>query len=108
MADVMFTDQNFQEEVLNSKTPVLVDFWAPWCGPCKIVSPIIDELATSYEGKVKVGKMNVDENPNVSSDFNIMSIPTVVIFKGGKPVSSIVGAQPKENYKKHLDEVSAS
>lgn len=104
MADAVFTDQNFKDEVLSSQTPVLVDFWAPWCGPCKIIGPIVDELATEYAGKVKIGKLNVDENPQVSGTFGIMSIPTVMVFKNGQPVNSIIGAQPKENLKKIVDE----
>lgn len=104
MSDVVITDQNFQQEVLSSTTPVLVDFWAPWCGPCKIVGPIVEELATEYAGKVKVGKMNVDENPQTSGMYGIMSIPTLMVFKNGQPVNSVIGAQPKENLKKVIDE----
>lgn len=106
MADVVFTDQNFQQEVLGEKNmPVLVDFWAPWCGPCRIVGPIVEEIAKEYQGKVKVGKMNVDENPNVSSTFGIMSIPTLLLFKNGQPVKSLIGAQPKETLKQAVDSV---
>ena len=104
MADVTFTDQNFQKDVLESKTPVVVDFWAPWCGPCKMVSPTIDELAKEYEGKMIVGKMNVDDNPESSGQFSVMSIPTVMIFKNGQPVKAIIGAQGKEAYKKAFEE----
>ena len=104
MADATFTDQNFEAEVLKSSTPVLVDFWAVWCTPCKIVDPIVHELAGEYEGKLKVGKLNVDENPEVSQSFNVMSIPTLMIFKDGQPVRSVVGAQSKENIKKAIDE----
>jgi len=104
MADVTFTDQNLQREVLESKLPVVVDCWAPWCGPCRIVSPIIDELAKEYEGKMVVGKMNVDENQIPAGQFNVMSIPTVMIFKNGQPVKSMVGAQGKESYKKACEE----
>jgi len=107
MADLVLTDKNFEEEVLKAKTPVLVDFWAAWCQPCKVVSPIVDELAKDYKGKVKVGKLNVDEN-TVAGNYNIMSIPTLLIFKDGKPVQSVVGARPKEDFKKVLDEVLAS
>ena len=103
MADITFTDSNFQEEVLKSQTPVVVDFWAPWCGPCRVVSPVIEELATEYAGKVKVGKMNVDEN-HTASHYGIMSIPSILIFKNGQPVKTLVGAQGKENYKKAIDE----
>jgi thioredoxin 1 len=104
MADKVFTDQGFQQDVLQSGTPVVVDFWAPWCGPCRMVSPIIEELAKEYDGKVVVGKMNVDENPQVASQYGVMSIPTVMIFKGGKPVGQLVGAQGKESYKKAISE----
>jgi thioredoxin 1 len=108
MAEVTLTDQNFDAEVMKASLPVIVDFWAPWCGPCKIISPIIEELAKQYEGKVKVGKLNVDENPNTASQFGVMSIPTVFIFKNGQPVKSMVGAQGKENYQRAIDEVLAS
>lgn len=105
MADAVFTDQNFEPEVLKSESLVLVDFWAPWCAPCRIVSPIVDELAKDYEGKVKVGKVNVDENPRTAQDFSVMSIPTVILFKGGKPSKTMIGAQSKDNYKKAIDEL---
>lgn len=108
MADVTITDSSFKSEVLESKMPVVVDFWAPWCAPCRIVSPIIDELAKDYAGKVKVGKMNVDENPDVPGQFGIMSIPTILIFKNGKPVKTMIGAQGKENYKRAIDEALSS
>lgn len=104
MADLTFTDSNFQQDVLNSDTPVVVDFWAPWCTPCRIVTPIIEELATEYKGKVKVGKMNVDESPQVAGNFGIMSIPTVMVFKNGQPVKATVGAQSKDSYKRMIDE----
>ena len=108
MADVTFTDSDFKAKVLESKLPVIVDFWAPWCGPCRMVSPTIDELAKDYEGKLVVGKMNVDENQVPASQFNVMSIPTVMIFKNGQPVKSIIGAQGKESYKKAIEEALAS
>lgn len=103
MSDITITDQNFQQEVLNSKTPVVVDFWAPWCGPCRAVSPVIEELAKDYTGKVVVGKLNVDENPDVAGSFNVMSIPTVMVFKDGQPLKAIVGAQSKDTYKQAID-----
>lgn len=104
MADQTFTDANFQASVLGSDKPVVVDFWAPWCGPCKVVGPTIEELAKEYEGKVVVGKMNVDENIQTAGNYGVMSIPTVMVFKGGKPVKALVGAQGKETYKKAIDE----
>lgn len=104
MAEIVFTDNNFQEEVIKSTTPVVVDFWAEWCAPCRVVSPIIEGLAKEYEGKVKVGKLNVDENQS-AGNFGIMSIPTVLIFKNGQPAKSIIGARSREDYKKSIDEV---
>lgn len=108
MADLVFTDSNFDAEVLQSRIPVVVDFWAEWCTPCRIVTPIIEELATEYSGKVKVGKLNVDENQEYSGKYNVMSIPTILLFKNGQPVKSVIGAQSKENFKKAIDEVLAS
>jgi thioredoxin 1 len=89
------TDTSFQEEVLNSEIPVLVDFWAPWCGPCRMVAPVVDEIAEQFEGQIKVVKLNTDENPNVASQYGIRSIPTLMIFKGGQRVDMVVGAVPK-------------
>ncbi len=105
MAELTLTDANFDTEVLKAEMPVLVDFWAPWCGPCKIVGPIVEELAKEFEGKVKVGKLNVDENQQVSAQYSVMSIPTLMVFKKGEPVKTMVGAQPKENIKKGVEEV---
>lgn len=104
MADLHITDQTFQEEVLNAKTPVLVDFWATWCAPCRIIAPIVEDLAKEYEGKLKVGKLDVDQNPQASGQFGVMSIPTLMIFKDGKPVKTMIGAQPKDVIKKSIDE----
>jgi len=95
---LVLTDKNFGDEVLNSKIPVLVDFWAPWCGPCQMVEPMIEELAKEFNGKVKVGKLNVDENPQVAVKFGVMSIPTVILFKKGKEVGRKVGFEEKETY----------
>ena len=89
------TDQNFEAEVLKSDVPVLVDFWAVWCGPCRMIAPVIEELANEYEGKAKIAKLNVDENPQISMAYGIRSIPTLLIFKGGEIVDQIVGAVPK-------------
>ncbi len=108
MADQTFTDKNFQQDVLKSDMPVVVDFWAPWCGPCKMVSPIIEELAKEYNGKVAVGKLNVDDNPETAGQYSVMSIPTVMIFKNGKPVQSMVGAQGKQTYKTEIEKVLAN
>jgi thioredoxin 1 len=107
MASQVFTDQNFEQEVLKSDTPVIVDFWAEWCQPCKLVSPTVDQLAEEYKGKVKIGKLNVDEN-SVSANYNVMSIPTIMIFKDGQPVKAVIGAKPKEEYKRAIEETVAS
>ena len=91
-----FTDANFEELVLNSENPVLVDFWAEWCGPCRMVGPIVQEIGQDYDGKVVVGKLDVDSNPGVSAKFGIRNIPTILFFKGGKVVDKQVGAVPKQ------------
>jgi len=96
-------DKNFTEEVLNSMLPVLVDFWAPWCGPCRILSPVVEELAKEYTGKIKIVKMNTDENPSTPSKYMIFSIPTLIFFKNGKPIDQLVGIHSKGEIKKHLD-----
>ena len=98
-----FTDANFASEVLESKQPVLVDFWAPWCGPCRMIAPVVEEIAGQYEGKVKVGKVNVDDNQQTAMQFRVMSIPTLILFKDGQPVEGVVGAQPKRAFEALLD-----
>ena len=105
MADIVINEQNFEAEVISSKLPVLIDFWAPWCGPCKMISPVVDELAKEYAGKLKVGKVNTDENLNLASKFQITSIPCILIFKGGKPVERIIGFRQKKDLKKSIDTV---
>ena len=100
---VEFTDGNFEAEVLQSDQPVLVDFWAEWCGPCRMIGPVVEEMAGEYEGKAKIGKVNVDLNPNVSVKYGIRSIPALLIFKDGQVVDQIVGAVPKTHLSKQLD-----
>ncbi len=106
MSEIVITEQNFEQEVLQSTLPVMIDFWAVWCGPCKVLSPIVDELAKDYEGKIKVGKINVDENGQLAMRYNVMSIPTLKFFKNGKVVGEMIGAAPKQivetELKKHL------
>lgn len=99
---IELSDATFEAEVLNSDTPVLVDFWAVWCGPCRMIAPIVEELAGEYDGKLKVGKLDVDSNPKVSMEYGIRSIPTLLIFKGGEIVETIVGAVPKTHLIKQL------
>ena len=95
MAELKITRENFENEVMKSNIPVLIDFWAPWCGPCQMMGPIIEQLADQYEGKAKVGKVNVDEEGELSQAFGVMSIPTIVLVKDGKVVKQAVGARPK-------------
>ena len=102
---IEFTDDNFDTEVLKSNLPVLVDFWAEWCGPCKMIGPIVEEIAGDYAGKVKVGKVNVDLNNQVATQYGIRGIPALLVFKGGAVANQIVGAVPKNNITEILDEV---
>jgi thioredoxin 1 len=105
MAELVISDQNFETEVLNSKIPVLVDFWAPWCGPCKMIAPVIEELSAEYDRRIKVGKLNTDENMTVTGQFQVTSIPTIMIFKDKKVVHRIVGFKSKVELKKLMDSV---
>ena len=101
------SETNFDSEVLSSPTPVLVDFWAEWCGPCKMISPILDELASEYDGKVKMGKVNIDDHQSLAIRFGVRAIPTLLIFKDGKVAEQIVGVKSKRDLKANLDKVSA-
>ena len=104
---IQITDANFQNEVLQSDQPVLVDFWAAWCGPCRRVGPAIDELAQQYEGTIKVGKLDVDENPEAVGKYGISSIPAVLLFNNGEVVEQLVGAHSKERYEQSLRNLAA-
>ena len=104
MAEIKITNENFEAEVLKSEIPVLVDFWAAWCGPCRMLAPAVAQIAAECEGKVKVGKVNVDEEPELAASFQINSIPTLVVMKGGKAVRAAVGFQPKAQILALLDE----
>lgn len=104
MAEINLTEANFSKEVLESDKLVLVDFWAPWCGPCKMLSPVIEELAKEYEGKAKICKLNTDENMSIAAKYQITSIPCIILFKGGSAVQKIVGFRPKNDIKKVIDD----
>jgi len=101
------TDQTFKSDVLDSQVPVLVDFWAAWCGPCRMMAPVLDQAAKDLEGKIKVAKLNTDENPETASKYGIMSIPTMILFKDGKPAGKIVGYVPKAQLTKTLESAIA-
>ncbi|MBI3320239.1 MAG: thioredoxin [Candidatus Omnitrophica bacterium] len=102
---VELTAGSFDQEVVKSPTPVLVDLWAAWCGPCRMIAPIVEDLAGAYQGKIKVGKLNVDDHPQIAAQYRIMNIPTLLLFKGGKEVDRIVGVQPKEELTRRLEKV---
>ncbi len=104
MSTLHFTDANFKREVLESEQPVLVDFWASWCGPCKMIAPHVDEAAREYAGKMKIGKIDVDANPRIATEYGIMSIPTIIFFKNGKVLNQIVGAVSKVDLRRNIEE----
>ena len=104
MSTLHFTDANFKKEVLESNLPIMVDFWASWCGPCKMIAPHIDELAKEYVGKMKIGKVDVDTNSKVATEYGVMSIPTIIFFKNGKIMSQHVGAVSKFDLKRKIEE----
>lgn len=99
---VVVSDASFEKDVLQASTPILTDFWAAWCGPCKMIAPILNELAAEYTGKLTIAKLDVDENPSTAMAYGVMSIPTLILFKGGKPVERIVGYMPKDRLLKQL------
>ena len=105
---MVLTDSNFSSTVGESEVLVLVDFWAPWCGPCRLIAPVVEKLAQSYDGRLRVGKVNTDENPSVATQFNIRSIPTILFFKGGQVVDSVIGAVPEDQLRKKVDAILAA
>jgi len=104
---VILTEQNFAQEVVNSPAPILVDFWAEWCGPCKMIGPVLDELADEYAGRVRIGKLNVDEHQSLAAQYGVRAIPTLLVFKQGQVAEQIVGAKGKRELKASLDRVAA-
>ncbi|MBI4336622.1 MAG: thioredoxin [Chloroflexi bacterium] len=104
---IAVTDSTFEQEVVKAEKPVLVDFWAEWCYPCKMIAPIVEELSQEYDGKIKFAKLDVDSNPQISTQFGIRSIPTLLVFRGGKPVDQVVGAVPKAVLRRRLEAVLA-
>lgn len=104
MALLHLTDSNFKKEVLESHLPVLVDYWTPWCGPCKMIAPILEELAKEYDKKIKIGKINIDDNPKIPTQYQVMSIPILIFFKKGKAVDQVVGVLSKAELKKKIED----
>ncbi|MGI6332912.1 MAG: thioredoxin [Zhaonellaceae bacterium] len=102
---VQVSASNFKEEVLDADKPVLVDFWAAWCGPCRMIAPVVEQIAEEYNGKLKVAKLNVDENPSIASQYEVMSIPTLFVFKDGDVASRLIGYMPKDRLKQAIDQV---
>jgi thioredoxin 1 len=105
MSIVQVSASNFKEEVLDADKPVLVDFWAAWCGPCRMIAPVVEQIAEEYNGKLKVAKLNVDENPSIASQYEVMSIPTLFVFKDGNVASRLIGYMPKDRLKQAIDQV---
>ncbi len=105
-ATVAVTQSNFETEILQSKTPALIDFWAEWCAPCRAVGPVLDELAQNYQGKFTVGKVNVDEDPDLAAKFGVMNIPTLIFFKGGEEVDRVIGVQPKNQLEEKIQKLT--
>ena len=103
MSELILNSNNFEEEVLKSDLPVLVDFWAPWCPPCRMVALVVEEIAKEYEGKIKIGKVNIDQNQELASKYSVMSIPTFIIFKNGESVSRFIGAQSKGKFVEEIE-----
>ncbi|MDY3031989.1 MAG: thioredoxin [Clostridia bacterium] len=101
--EIKLTSSNFEGEVMKSNVPVLVDFWAPWCGPCRMVAPVVEAVANEYDGKIKVGKVNVDEEGTIAAQFGIVSIPTIIIFVNGKPVDKLIGAHSQDDFEDMIE-----